>query len=369
MLWWRGLSTRAAACRHLRVICQQPPASQIRRQTAGRPPAARRPPAGQPSPHPAPARPSSSQAAEALRSIAITGQSERRGQSRASQEAVALSQAVVARANALASAVSALQPLDATAIGLATPLEFELEPQPQPQLQYRPQRERVQPASSPGEHPRRGSAGSGSAGGPGEGAAAGGVFALAEPGVWEAWLAAQLDAADETADAEVTATRAAASAATPAPAPEWQGHTRDRAPSHGSVARLRARAERLRLMESHVASAARERVAHESAAGHGSVRDTSGESALAELEGVTDGLLGTAGGISSALAEGTSRVEAVRAGVRANQRRADACIAELGQSNRSSWMALLNHLAALAAAVVAFVLTYMVIRVMPRGSL
>ncbi|KAA0169416.1 hypothetical protein FNF27_06964 [Cafeteria roenbergensis] len=43
--------------------------------------------------------------------------------------------------------------------------------------------------------------------------------------------------------------------------------------------------------------------------------------------------------------------------------------AKLGQSNRSSWMALLNHLAALAAAVVAFVITYMVIRVMPRGSL
>ncbi|KAA0148118.1 hypothetical protein FNF29_06913 [Cafeteria roenbergensis] len=47
----------------------------------------------------------------------------------------------------------------------------------------------------------------------------------------------------------------------------------------------------------------------------------------------------------------------------------EAVALKLGQSNRSSWMALLNHLAALAGAVVAFVLTYMVIRVMPRGSL
>lgn len=299
------------------------------------------------------------QAAEALRSIAtqLRGQT----QSRAIQEAVTLSQAVVARASALASAVSPLQPLDATAIGLATPPEYAMKPSPQLHLQLQPGAEDADVSN------QHGSAGQDRD--PAMHAAADEAIALAEPGGWESWLAAQLDEADETADAALTGSRLGKR---DADAPVSTQSERGRAGSHGSAARLRARAERFRLLESHVAagrSVGRERVATESAAGHRTVMDKTGEHALAELEGVTDGLLGSAGGISSALADGNSRVEAVRAGVRANQRRADACVAELGQSNRSSWMALLHHFGALAAAVVAFVLTYMVIRVMPRGSL
>jgi hypothetical protein len=128
-----------------------------------------------------------------------------------------------------------------------------------------------------------------------------------------------------------------------------------------AVARLlRARADRDELFG---ASATRADSAHERA-GEGSAGEE-----LEELEGATDVLLRGAQDMTSALQTSMGMADAVASAVERNLEATQARISRLKQHSSAVGWAFLGHIAAVMAAMAAFTVAYLLIRVLPRGSI
>lgn len=147
------------------------------------------------------------------------------------------------------------------------------------------------------------------------------------PQSWESWLAGALEASEQGGAA---------------------GQTREQAATE-DAAWLRAASERHKLLDKRPAGA-------------------SAAAAVAAMEGLTSELLGSAVGLGGAIRSGTVRAEALNEAVRSNVRMAEARVGALKREAAASGWAFLEHIGAVLLAAVVFVVTYLVIRIMPRGS-